>query len=294
MTVQDAIGGERLKKFEVRLESQTDDQARIVTLNARDEFEARVRCEVAELEVIQYDLRKDPWLSAKDISEIEGKKYQLLESGKVAGPNARFRAKLHQAAQTQPYKVASISEMALDAGHVDRLVAELALLHQDKKAWEQILKRLKDEGIPLNVLGFWYGVPAKNQYDGTAVIDWDTDTMKVALLLNHTFQQDTHDFFNDVSAQQITGTGYTAGGATLGSKTATYDTASDQVRLDAGDTTWGSSTLTADGAVVWKDTGTPSTSPVMVGIDFEGDVSTTNGTFQITWDSTGIAVRDLT
>jgi hypothetical protein len=71
--------------------------------------------------------------------------------------------------------------------------------------------------------------------DGTALTDWDTDAIKPALLLTHTESQDTHDFFHDASADEVAASSaYTAGCVTLGSKTATYDTASDQTRLDAG------------------------------------------------------------
>jgi hypothetical protein len=101
-----------------------------------------------------------------------------------------------------------------------------------------------------------YGVPVKNMWSGANVIDWDTDTIKVALTTStYTPDQDTHDFFNDVT-NEITGTGYSAGGATLTSPTVTYDTATNQVRLDAADTTWTTSTLTARYAVVYKSTGT--------------------------------------
>jgi hypothetical protein len=134
----------------------------------------------------------------------------------------------------------------------------------------------------------------KNQYDGTAVVDWDTDTIKVMLLTGHTENQDTHDFVNDVVANEVAGTGYTADGATLGSKAITYDTASDQIRMDAADTTWTTSTISATEAVVYKDTGTDATSPLIGYIDFGATVSTTAGTFQITWDATGIIIIDVT
>ena len=49
-------------------------------------------------------------------------------------------------------------------------------------------------------------------------VDFDTDTIKVALLTSsYTPDQDAHDYFNDVSSAEVTGTGYTAGGATLAS-----------------------------------------------------------------------------
>ena len=128
--------------------------------------------------------------------------------------------------------------------------------------------------------------------DGTALTDWDTDAIKPALLLTHTESQDTHDFFNDASADEVAASSaYTAGCVTLGSKTATYDTASDQTRLDAAST---SSTISATEAVVCKSTGTASTSPLIGYIDLGGVVSTTDGTFQITWDASGVPVLEVT
>jgi hypothetical protein len=120
-------------------------------------------------------------------------------------------------------------------------------------------------------------------------VDFDTDTIKVALLSSsYTPDQDAHDYFNDVSAAEVSGTGYTAGGNTLASKTATYDSANNVVILDAADTTWASSTITARYAVVYDSTGTSSTSPLIGYVDFGSDQSSTSGNFTITWDSTGI------
>jgi hypothetical protein len=120
-------------------------------------------------------------------------------------------------------------------------------------------------------------------------VDFDSDTIKVALVSSsYTPDQDAHDYFNDVSSYEVTGTGYTAGGATLASKTATYDSATNVVILDAADTTWASSTITARYAVIYDSTGTSSTSPLIGYVDFGSDQSSTSGNFTITWDSTGI------
>ena len=119
-------------------------------------------------------------------------------------------------------------------------------------------------------------------------VDWDTDTIKVALTTSsYTPNQDTHDYFNDVT-NEVTGTGYTAGGNTLSSKTITYDDANNVIVLDAADTTWASSTITARYAVVYDSTGTSSTSALIGYVDFGSDQSSTNGNFTITWDATGI------
>jgi hypothetical protein len=120
-------------------------------------------------------------------------------------------------------------------------------------------------------------------------VDFDSDTIKVALLTSsYTPNQDTHDYFNDVSANEVTGTGYTQGGITLSSKTATYDSGTNVIVLDAADVTWSSSTITARYAVVYDSTGTASTSALIGYVDFGSDQSSTNGNFTITWDSTGI------
>jgi len=121
-------------------------------------------------------------------------------------------------------------------------------------------------------------------------IDWDSDTIKVALLTSsYTPNQDTHDYYDDVVGNQVTGTGYTAGGITLSSKTSTYDGTNNVLVLDAADVTWSSSTITARYAVIYNDSGATNASKALIGyVDFGSDQSSTNGNFTITWDSTGI------
>jgi hypothetical protein len=119
-------------------------------------------------------------------------------------------------------------------------------------------------------------------------IDWDTDTIKVMLCTStYTPDQDAHIYKSSVT-NEVTGTGYTAGGATLASKTITYTGASNTITLDAADVTWSSSTITARYAVIYDDTGTASTSPLIAYVDFGADVSSSGGNFTITWDATGI------
>ena len=122
-----------------------------------------------------------------------------------------------------------------------------------------------------------------------AEIDWDTDTIKVALVTSsYTPDQDAHDYWDDVSANEASGTGYSAGGATLGSKTVTQDNATNKQTFDAADTSWSTSTVTARYAVIYKSTGTASTSPLIGYVDFGTNESSSGGTFQITWNASGI------
>ena len=123
----------------------------------------------------------------------------------------------------------------------------------------------------------------------SAGINWGSDTIKVALTTSaYTPDQDAHDFFNDIT-NEVTGTGYTAGGATLASKTSTYTSGTNTQALDAADVTWSSSTITARYAIVYKSTGTASTSPLIGYVDFGADVVSSGGPFTITWDAAGIA-----
>jgi hypothetical protein len=120
-------------------------------------------------------------------------------------------------------------------------------------------------------------------------IDLNSDSFKVALCTSsYTPDQDNHDFFNDIT-NEVSGTGYTAGGAALTSPTFSYTGASNTFAWDAADVSWSSSTITARYAVIYDSSpGTSATNPLVAYVDFGADVSTTSGTFTITWDAAGI------
>lgn len=120
-------------------------------------------------------------------------------------------------------------------------------------------------------------------------IDLDTDTVKVMLLTNsHTQDQDAHEFIDDVSANEVSGTGYTAGGQALAGKAVTQDNTDNEGVFDANDLTWSTSTITARYAAIYKDTGTPATSPIVCILDFGSDKSSSAGNFTIAWNAEGI------
>ena len=122
-------------------------------------------------------------------------------------------------------------------------------------------------------------------------VDFDSDTIKVALLTNaYTPNQDTHDYFDDVVANEVAATGgYTSGGITLANKTITYDSGTNVIKLDADDVTWSASTITARYAVVYDASpASDATRPLIGYVDFGSDQSSSSGNFTITWDATGI------
>lgn len=121
-------------------------------------------------------------------------------------------------------------------------------------------------------------------------VDFDTDTIKVALVSSaYTPDQDTHETWSQVKPNEVTGTGYVAGGATLSGKTLTYDASNNVTVLDANDVTWANSTITARYAVIYDDAGAADNEKVLLGyVDFGVDQASTNGNFTITWDASGI------
>jgi len=118
-------------------------------------------------------------------------------------------------------------------------------------------------------------------------IDLDTDTIKVALVTSsYTPDIDAHEDFADIT-NEVSGTGYTAGGETL-TVTVSVDNTDNEGVFDADNVTWSNSDITARGAVIYKDTGTPATSPLVCYIDFTEDKTSTDGDFTITWAAEGI------
>lgn len=122
-----------------------------------------------------------------------------------------------------------------------------------------------------------------------ADIDWTADTIKVALLDAYSVDQDAHDFFDDVVGTEITGTGYTADGAAIGSPTRTYSGGSNTLTLDAADTAWSSATFSATDFVIYKDRGGAQSADELISSgDFGGTESVASGTFTLVWNASGI------
>jgi len=120
----------------------------------------------------------------------------------------------------------------------------------------------------------------------------DTDTIKVVLVTSsYTPNIDTHTQYSHIT-NQVTGTGYTAGGATLANKSVAVDTTNDRAKFDADDTTWTTASVTARGAIIYKyvdNAGSPDdTSPLICYKDFGADVTSTNADFTIKWHADGI------
>lgn len=119
-----------------------------------------------------------------------------------------------------------------------------------------------------------------------------TGTLKCALVTSaYTPNQNLHDFWDDVSANEVTGTGYTAGGNAAATPTVTTDGAG-LVTFDAADpATW---TQNAGGfsnavrAILYYDTTVASTSQLVCYSDAFTAGGNVAGDFTISFDAAGI------
>lgn len=127
------------------------------------------------------------------------------------------------------------------------------------------------------------GIYNQAKYDlMTKATNLSSDTIKVALMTDtHSFDP-THTNWTDVSANEITGTGYTTGGATLTGKSVTK---AATTFWDATDATWTSATFTAYHAIIYD---TSNSNNLIASIDFSGIQSVSAGTFTIQWNALGL------
>ena len=122
-------------------------------------------------------------------------------------------------------------------------------------------------------------------------INWDdnstTDIRIMLVTSSYSLDIDTHLDVSDIT-NEVSGTGYTTGGELLTSRVIIVDTDNDWAEFDADDVLWANSTITARGAILYVDTGTPSTSTLIAYIDFEIDKSSSSDDFAIQWSLDGL------
>jgi hypothetical protein len=121
----------------------------------------------------------------------------------------------------------------------------------------------------------------------------DTATIKVALVTGYTPDRDAHDYWDDVVANEESGAGYTAGGATLANTTVAQDNTNDRATLDADDVTYtGLDGGTPGYAIMYVSTGTNSTS-TLIGY-WELGRASNGGNYTLAWSTSPSAILTLT
>ncbi|AXN53623.1 hypothetical protein HOT82_gp061 [Gordonia phage Ronaldo] len=124
------------------------------------------------------------------------------------------------------------------------------------------------------------------------LVDLNSDTIKV-MLTTSAPDQDAWQFKSSVTGE-VTGTGYTAGGATVASPTFSYNTSTNVWMFDGADVTWSSSTITANYAVFYDSTpATDATRPLICYWDFGGAQSSSSGNFTLSFSASGIVTATV-
>jgi hypothetical protein len=104
--------------------------------------------------------------------------------------------------------------------------------------------------------------------------DLDTDTIKIALFTSSATLGASTTAYS--TSNEVSGTGYTAGGNTLAG--ATISLSGSTAIVDFTDTTWSSATITARGALIYNSSKADRAIAVL---DFSSDKSSTNGDFTV-------------
>ena len=116
--------------------------------------------------------------------------------------------------------------------------------------------------------------------DGAQNLGSGGNTLKIALYTSSATLGATTSAYT--TTNEVSGTGYTAGGATLSSQAVAYDSTNNVAFFDAADPSFTSATITARGALIYNNS--KSNAAIAV-LDFSSDFSSSNGTFQIQFPS---------
>ena len=114
--------------------------------------------------------------------------------------------------------------------------------------------------------------------------DLAADTLKISLHTSSATLSAATTAYASSGLNEVSGTGYSAGGATLSSTT--VSTSGTTAYFECADPSWTSASFTARGALIYNDTNGDKAIAVL---DFGGDFTVTSGTFTIVMPAAGTA-----
>lgn len=116
-------------------------------------------------------------------------------------------------------------------------------------------------------------------------IDFDVDTFK-AMLVTSAYTPDKDHAKRSAITNEVTGTGYTAGGQAVTATVDAVDNTNDRQEITFGNLTWSASSITARGLVIYKSRGGLASADELVAfIDFTTDKTSTSADFNVTFSS---------
>lgn len=120
----------------------------------------------------------------------------------------------------------------------------------------------------------------------TGVAAAPTGTLKGAFMAtSYTQNQETDQYWSDISASIASGTTV----RTISNCSINIDTTNDRVEIDFDDPSESTVTATTDQFVLFMDTGTPSTSPLIACGALSSTLSPVGGTLTLTVNAEGLA-----
>lgn len=117
------------------------------------------------------------------------------------------------------------------------------------------------------------------------VHNFTSHTFKIALYSSSATLSEVTTAYS--TTNEISGTGYTAGGNTLSVTGATVSTSGTTAFVDFADSVWGSATITARGAVIYNSS--VAGNPSVAVLDFGADRTVTGGTFTVVFPAADAA-----
>ena len=136
-----------------------------------------------------------------------------------------------------------------------------------------------------------YGLTFEKMFIDTMAQTLEAETHKAQLLANSETPDFNLDDFRDDTVD-VTGAGYTDGGATI--ITTDVTVAAGFLKWDFADPQWTSSSITARGLNPYFNVGTAATDALIGLNDFGSDFTSTNGTFTVQLDANGFFRIDIT
>ena len=112
--------------------------------------------------------------------------------------------------------------------------------------------------------------------DGAQNLGDGGDTLKIALYTSSATLGATTSAYS--ATNEVSGTGYTAGGATLSSQAVAFDSSNNVAYFDAADPAFTTATITARGALIYNNSKSNASIAVL---DFGSDFTSTAGTFTV-------------
>lgn len=138
-----------------------------------------------------------------------------------------------------------------------------------------------------------YGLTLEKMFIDTLGDSLEAEDGQLALVTDsYTPAFDTHDFHADLT-NEVTGTGYTAGGVAVTSTEITLS--SGVLTFDAADTVFATVTISnAEAGALTRWTTVSATSELVLLSDFGSPASATAANFTVQWSGSGIFTLDYT